>query len=62
VPRHAPHRKELRERVDHVFARDAAVHLQGQALPRVLVLDREPLQWAAAGGPIETELLPAGSR
>src|SRR5690606_17461232 len=51
--RNAAHRKQLRQRVDHILARDAPVHLQGQALPRVLVHQRQPLQGAPAGRTIK---------
>lgn len=53
---HAPHGEQLCERVDHVFTRDAAGHLQRQALPRKLIDDRQPLERRAALGPIEHEV------
>lgn len=39
-PRDAAHRKELRERIDHVLAGDATIVLQGQTLKGVLINDR----------------------
>ena len=56
VLRHATHREQLRQRVDHVLARDAPIHLQSQALPRVLIDDLQPLQRAALGRAIEHEV------
>src|ERR1700735_2367828 len=44
------------QRVDHVLARDAAVDLQGQALPRMLVDDRQPFELAPARRVVEHEV------
>jgi hypothetical protein len=54
--RHAAHREELGQRVDHVLTRDATVDLQRQAFPRVLVDDREPLELASARRVIKHEV------
>ena len=56
VPGHTTHREQFGERVDHILARDASVHLQAQALAGVLVHDRQPLQLATAGRPVEHEV------
>lgn len=45
---HAALQEDLRQDVDHVGGRDGPFHLQGQALPRVLVDQTEDLQWAAS--------------
>jgi hypothetical protein len=52
VLRHAAHGEELREGIDHVGARDPAIGLQHQALPRELIDHREPLDLAATRGAI----------
>ena len=36
--------KHLRQDVDHVDGRHRPIHLQGQALPRVLIDQAEPLE------------------
>lgn len=50
------HREQLRQRIDHVLARDAPVHFQRQALPRKLVHDRKPLQRAPRLRPVEHKI------
>jgi hypothetical protein len=55
VPRHAAHSEEIREGVDHVGARDAAIGLQHQALPRELIDHREQLDLATARRAIKDE-------
>src|SRR5215468_1131299 len=40
----------------YCLRRHAASHLQGQALPRVFVHQREPLQGPAVAGPVEEEI------
>ena len=56
VLRHATDAEQLRQHVDHLLGRDAAIHLQRQAFPGVLVHDRQPLQRPAVGGPIVDEV------
>ena len=56
VLRHATNGEEFREEVDHVGARDPAIGLQHQALPRELVDHREPLDLATARRAIEDEV------
>src|ERR1700722_9754931 len=51
--RHAAHPKQLGQRVDHILARDAASHLQGQTFARILIHDRQPLELAPARRVIE---------
>jgi hypothetical protein len=56
VLRHATHGEELREGIDHVGARDPAIGLQHQALPRELIDHREPLDLAATRRAIKDEV------
>lgn len=54
--RHSAHGKQLRKRVDYVIARDAAIQIQGQALSRKRIDEREPLRGPAAGRAVEQEV------
>ena len=56
VLRHAADGEQLDQHVDHVLGRDPPIDLQRQALPRVLIHDRQPLQRATVGRPIEHEV------
>jgi len=42
--RHAVNPEQLHQHIDHIFAGNVPVHLQGQALPGILVYNREPLE------------------
>ncbi len=53
---HATRGEELREGIDHVGARDPAIGLQHQALPRELIDHREPLDLATARRAIKDEV------
>jgi len=55
---YAPHGEQLGQGVNHVFAGDAAINLQYEALARVLVDDREPLERAVG----DFQLARAGDR
>lgn len=54
--RNAADQEDLRQDVDHVHGRQRALHLQRQALARVLVGQREPLQGPAGLIPIVDEV------
>ena len=45
-----------RQHVEHILGRHAAIHLQRQALARVLVHDRQPLERTTVGRAIEHEV------
>ena len=44
VLRHATREEQVRQNIEHAIRRDAAIHFQRQALARVFVGDRKPLQ------------------
>ena len=54
--RDSTHGEQLRKRVDHILAGDAAIDLQRQAFPRGLIHDRQPLECRAAARVIEHEV------
>jgi hypothetical protein len=56
VFRHAASQKQVRQNIQHTIGRDPAIHLQRQALARVLVRDREPLQRLACHGAVVDEV------
>jgi len=56
LPWDSAHSEQLCQRVDHVFARNAACHFQRQALPRVLVDNAQPLERAARGRAVKHEV------
>ncbi len=56
VLRHAVSWEQLRQLVDHILAGDVSVHLQGQALPGILVYNREPLERGPSFCPIKNKI------
>jgi hypothetical protein len=56
VLRYSSHREQFGKRIDDIFTGDPTADLQGQALPRVLIDDRQPFQRTAARRAIEHEV------
>ncbi len=54
--RNATGQEQARQHIDDPIGRDAAIDFQGQALARVFVRDRKPLQWRAAARSIVDEV------
>ncbi len=54
--RYTSHCEQLRKRINHVLARDIAIHFQRKALSSVFVHDRQPLQSAARNGAVKGEV------
>src|ERR1700677_4510061 len=56
VHRHAPHRRQLDQHVDHITGPHVPLYLQRQTFPRELVDHAQPLDAPSIAGAIEDEV------